>query len=96
MIQLHLVRGQTKLAITLLLLLVLVTTLVFPSASLAPTALRAARVANMLLAILALAGTVLAARGSRTRLRLTGTVFRPHPAVPGSVGLIDLNCARLC
>jgi hypothetical protein len=96
MIKLHLVRGRTKLAITLLLLLVLVTTLVSPSASLAPMALRALRVANMLLAILAVAGTVLAARRIRTRLRRAGRVFRPHPVVAESMELIDLNCARLC
>jgi hypothetical protein len=96
MIKWHLVNGPTKLAITLLLLLVVVATFVSPSASLAPTALRAARVANMLLAVLALAGTVLATRPIRSPLRRTASTFRPHPAWAGSVELIVLNCVRLC
>lgn len=79
----------------ILLLLSVLTIFISPAVDLQPTALRAVQLANMLFAVLALAGTSLTACLSRPTVRVAGAFEHASPLVPAQ-DLIDLNCTRLC
>jgi hypothetical protein len=89
------VKDGAKFVVVILLLLSVITIFISPAVDLQPTALRALKLATMLLAFLALAATgvsthlqVVLRRGTTTAE--CGCVWVPVP------NLVDLNCTRRC
>ncbi len=88
-------KGAIKVVVGVVLLLSVLVVFVAPAVDLEPTALRAMQAASLLFAVLALAGTTVAA---------TLTVHNPflgptsgvHPIGTTTASLVDLNCVRLC
>ncbi len=88
-------RDLVKLGMVILLLLSLITVFISPAVDLEPTALRAASLANLMFAVLAMAGTALAARLSRAVASAATSFEHDCPLLP-ALDLVDLNCTRLC
>lgn len=88
-------KGAIKVVVGVVLLLSVLVVFVAPAVDLEPTALRAMQAASLLFAVLALAGTTVAA---------TLTVHNPflgptsgvHRIEATTASLVDLNCVRLC
>lgn len=66
-----------------------------PAVDLEPTALRAARLASLLIAALILAGAAVLAR-YKLALRSIAIAFVPTRRLLKSADVIDLNCTLLC
>lgn len=86
--------ASLKIVVVILLLAVTVV-FVSPAVDLEPTALRAAQAASLLLAVLALARSVLASIPHTPCLQLVAILTTESASffVPD---LVDLNCNRLC
>lgn len=87
--------GATKVAVGIVLLLSVLIIFIAPAVDLEPTALRAMQAASLLFAVLALAGTTIAATLTVSNPCL-GAVFGFHPIGASTASLVDLNCVRLC
>ncbi|MGA8151259.1 MAG: hypothetical protein WB952_09945 [Terriglobales bacterium] len=88
-------KDWVKLGMVILLLLSMIAIFISPAVDLEPTALRAANLANLLFALLALAGTVLTARFDVPISPVASTFERECALLPAP-DLVDLNCTRLC
>jgi hypothetical protein len=86
---------RSKFAMVILLLLSVIIIFISPAVDLQPTALRSVQLANMLFAVLALAGTALAACFSGPTLPVAEALEHASALVPAQ-DLVDLNCTRLC
>lgn len=86
--------ASLKIVVVILLLTVAVV-FISPAVDLEPTALRAAQAASLLLALLALAGSVLASILHTPCLHLVATLTT-ESAPFFAPDLVDLNCNRLC
>ena len=95
MILLDLMKDNSKFGVVILLLLSVITIFISPAVDLQPTALRALQLANMVFAMLALAGTTWSAR-VRVPLNPATTPFACDCVWAPTPALIDLNCVRLC
>jgi ABC-type Mn2+/Zn2+ transport system permease subunit len=84
-----------KVVVGIVLLLSVLVIFTAPAVDLEPTALRAMQAASLLFAVLALAGTTIAAMLTPFNPSF-GVVFGFHPIETGSASLVDLNCVRLC
>jgi len=80
-----------KIAITIVLFLAVLWVCASPVLNLAPTANRAWMAALLLVILPATLAFILAALLRRARVK-----FFPQPPVWQPVGLVDLNCSRLC
>jgi hypothetical protein len=85
---------RAKLGMAIVLVLSVITIFISPVVDLQPTALRALQLANMLCAVLALAGAVLATLFSR--VIPFATILEPDCGLLPAPDLVDLNCTRLC
>ena len=88
-------RGVARIALIIFLLLSVLTVFVSPNVDLEPTALRAMQFANLLFAVLVLAGSTIAALLPTPFVRIASLTELDISAVAGP-DLLDLNCARLC
>lgn len=95
MIKHNLMKRRVEFATVILLLLSVLTVVILPSVDLQPTALRAARLASLVYAVLVLAGAAMAARTTRPIARIAAIFERVYVQLPAP-DLIDLNCTRLC
>lgn len=95
MIKLVLVGDVLKFGLVILLLFSVIAVFVSPAVDLEPTALRAAKMANLLFALLALAGTAFTAR-LRQATAAHATTFEPNYGLLSAPDLVNLNCIRLC
>ena len=86
--------ASLKIVVVILLLAVTVV-FVSPAVDLEPTALRAAQVASLLLAVLALAGSFIACSLRTSSLHLVA-ILRADSTPLYATDLVDLNCNRLC
>jgi hypothetical protein len=89
------VNGALKVGVGIALLLTVLVIFAAPAVDLEPTALRAMQAATLLFAVLALAGTTIAAMLTMSGACL-GTIFGFHPIGTTTASLVDLNCVRLC
>jgi hypothetical protein len=80
---------------TLLVLLAITVVFVSPVVNLQPTALRAAKAAQLLFAALTLAGTASIA-GTFFLVQLLDRTTKLHSLPLRSQDLLDLDCSRLC
>ena len=84
----------TKVAVGIVLLLSVFVVFTAPAVDLEPSALRAMQASSLLFAVLALAGTTIAAvTTSRSSL---GVILGFGPIETSTASLVDLNCVRLC
>ncbi len=95
MIILSLVQVLVKFAVVILLLLSVITIFVSPAVDLQPTVLRALKLANVLFAVLVLAGNALFARLNVPLGPITTIVECRCGLWPPS-DLFELNCTRRC
>jgi hypothetical protein len=89
------VKSSAKVVVGVVLLLSVLVVFAAPAVDLEPTALRAMQAASLLLAVLALAGTTVAATLTVSN-PFMGPIFGVHPLETMTASLVDLNCARLC
>jgi len=89
------VKSATKIVVGIVLLLSILVVFAAPAVDLEPTALRAMQAASLLFAVLALAGTTVAATLT-VHNPFMGPTFGVHPIETTTASLVDLNCARLC
>jgi hypothetical protein len=95
MILLVLMVGPLKLGVAILLLLSVIAIFVSPAADLAPSALRAAKMVNLIYAVMLLAGTAVIARLQQAASPVAA-IFEEECAPRPAPDLLDLNCTRLC
>ncbi len=88
-------RDWIKFGVVILVLLSVITVFVSPSVDLEPTALRAAKLAHLLFALMALAGTMFAARLARAVAPVIANSDRDC-ALQAGPDIVDLNCTLLC
>ena len=88
---------RTSLRFGLVVVLLLIVTAIFisPAVDLEPTALRAMQMANMLFAMLALAGIAVAAHLHHHVSPTAETLECNRVCIPPA-DIVDLNCTRLC
>jgi hypothetical protein len=89
------VKSGVKIGAVVLLVLSVLTIFISPAVDLQPTALRALKMANLLFAFLALAGTAFSARLNLPPSRIAATFEIDYALLPPP-DFIDLNCTRLC
>ncbi len=87
--------NRFKFAVVVLLLLSLMTIFISPAADLQPTALRSLQLANLLFAVLALAGTAVSSQLNES-INPIAITSEDDFAWVSTPNLIDLNCTRLC
>jgi hypothetical protein len=90
------VRSSVKSVLVILLLLSVITVFASPFVNLEPSALRAMRSADLLLAALALAGTVTFGLAVIVSWCDSVTGYESPGAEKTAQDLLKLNCARLC
>jgi hypothetical protein len=88
-------RNILKVGLVILLLLSVIAVFISPAADLAPTAMRAVKLANLLFSVLALAGIAVIAHVHRHDVAVSDTcevdyILRSAP------DLVVLNCTLLC
>ncbi len=84
-----------KLGLIILVLVSVALVFISPAVDLEPTALRAAKMATLLFALLALAGTIFYARLSRAISPIAAACEADCALLLGR-DVVDLNCSRLC
>jgi len=89
------VTGASKVVVGIVLLLSVLVVFAAPAVDLEPTALRAIQAASLFFAVLALAGTTIAATLIAANPH-TAPVFGVHAIETTTASLVDLNCVRLC
>ncbi|HUO24456.1 MAG TPA: hypothetical protein VMU61_02245 [Candidatus Aquilonibacter sp.] len=88
-------KNRFKLGVVILLLLSVIAIFISPAVDLQPTALRAVQLANLLFAVLALAGSAVSTRLDVSIGRLATVSGRDYSPLPAP-DLVVLNCARIC